>query len=82
MMIADALVPNWHQDISNHHADLTVMYHYKDHKKSFATYNHMLLSCGPIEHDILYNTAATEADYESECKLTKDTPYLDLTGEL
>ena len=26
--------------------------------------------------------AVTEVEYKSECELTKDTPYLTLTGEL
>ena len=34
------------------------------------------------KHDIAHITSVTEAQYKSEFKLAKDTPYLGLTGEL
>ena len=40
------------------------------------------LQCGPIYHDIVYSTAITEAEYEWDSELTKDTPHLTLMGEL
>ena len=37
---------------------------------------------GLIYHDITYNTAITVAESESVIRITRDTPYLALTGEL
>ena len=35
-----------------------------------------------IYHDIIYNTTITVAESESDIRITTDTPYLTLTGEL
>ena len=35
-----------------------------------------------MQHDIVYNTAVTEAEYKSGSEPTKDTTYFALTGEL
>ena len=35
-----------------------------------------------IYHDVKYNTAITVAESESDIRITTDTPYLALTGEL
>ena len=37
---------------------------------------------GLIYHDITYDTAITVAESESDIRITTDTPYLALTGEL
>ena len=37
---------------------------------------------GPIFHDITYGTAMTVAEFRSDFKVTTDTPYLVLTGEV
>ena len=41
-----------------------------------------MLSCGLIYHDITYDTAITVAESESDIRITTDTQYLVLTGEL
>ena len=38
--------------------------------------------CGSIYNDIIYSTALTAAEHQSDFELTTDTPYLTLTGEL
>ena len=45
-------------------------------------YSLVLLHCGLIYHDITCDTAITVAESESDIKITTDTPYLALTGEL
>ena len=40
------------------------------------------LKLGPIHHDIIYGTGITATEFKSDFKLTTDTPYLVLTGEL
>ena len=45
-------------------------------------YNQVPLYDGPIYRNITYNTAITVAESESDFKITTDTPYLTLTGEL
>ena len=44
-------------------------------------YSQVPLQRGPIDHDIIYSTVVT-AEFKSDFKLTTDTPYLALTGEL
>ena len=45
-------------------------------------YSQVPLKRGPIYHDIAYGTAMTAAERKSDFKLTINTPYLTLTGEL
>ena len=45
-------------------------------------YSQVLLWCGRIYHNITCDTAITVAESESDIRITADTPYLALTGEL
>ena len=45
-------------------------------------YSQMPLQRGPIYREFTRNTANAAAEYESNLKLTTDTPCLALTGEL
>ena len=45
-------------------------------------YSQVPLYRGPIFHDITYGTAKTVAECELDFRITTDTPYLALTGEL
>ena len=45
-------------------------------------YSHVPLSRDIIYHDITYNTVITVAESESDIRITTDTSYLALTGEL
>ena len=38
--------------------------------------------CGPVYHGITYDTAITVAESESDLRITTDTPYPALRGEL
>ena len=43
---------------------------------------HINVKRGPIYHDFTHSTVLTAAEHKSELKLTTDTPYLVLRGEL
>ena len=45
-------------------------------------YSEVPLYRGLIYHSIIYDTAITVAESESDIRITTDTPYLALTGEL
>ena len=45
-------------------------------------YSRLPLKRGPLYHDITNGTAMPAPERKSDLKLTKDTPYIALTGEL
>ena len=45
-------------------------------------YRRVLLQQGPVNYDMIYGIAMTATEHKSDFKLSRDTPYLALTGEL